>query len=287
MSNNIWTDLCMKNRAFITTANGSYITRNMTHCFWIIELFSAAGSKLEGRQCQCEYSQSKVRTVIWHGRKSILPSEMMCLQTLPETFTCSHTCRIFSVKIQKMKGEWKFALQLSLPDLIQVIGCSLCCCSFCFSPFQQHQKWSFPLSFLSISFTLIVRCEHAFFLFSRLPLTALSLSLSLCPQYAAWLVVWMTWNVFIICFYLEVGDLSRVRKHFLTLFLHPCQISTVYAQKSNHWQDLETGYLELTWIHKAPNFQMSSTCTCHQNPNATLEICLVICHTPKKRQTSL
>ncbi|KAF0023308.1 hypothetical protein F2P81_023938 [Scophthalmus maximus] len=27
--------------------------------------------------------------------------------------------------------------------------------------------------------------------------------------YAAWLVVWMTWNVFIICFYLEVGDLSR------------------------------------------------------------------------------
>lgn len=31
-------------------------------------------------------------------------------------------------------------------------------------------------------------------------------------QYAAWLVMWMTWNVFIICFYLEVGDLSRVRK---------------------------------------------------------------------------
>ncbi|PWA27863.1 hypothetical protein CCH79_00000092 [Gambusia affinis] len=28
--------------------------------------------------------------------------------------------------------------------------------------------------------------------------------------YAAWLVIWMTWNVFIICFYLEVGDLSRV-----------------------------------------------------------------------------
>lgn len=119
------------------------------------------------------------------------------------------------------------------------------------------------------------------------PLPSLSLPLSLCPQYAAWLVVWMTWNVFIICFYLEVGDLSRVRKHFLTLFLHPCQISTVYAQKSNHCLDLETGYLELTWIHKAPNFQMSSTCTRHQNPNATLEICLVMCHTPKKRQTSL
>ncbi|KAG7262962.1 hypothetical protein CRUP_002569 [Coryphaenoides rupestris] len=27
--------------------------------------------------------------------------------------------------------------------------------------------------------------------------------------YAVWLVVWMTWNVFINCFYLEVGDLSK------------------------------------------------------------------------------
>ncbi|MFT7802969.1 sodium/potassium-transporting ATPase subunit beta-1-interacting protein 2 [Arapaima gigas] len=27
--------------------------------------------------------------------------------------------------------------------------------------------------------------------------------------YAVWLVLWVTWNVFIICFYLEVGDLSK------------------------------------------------------------------------------
>ncbi|XP_023652897.1 sodium/potassium-transporting ATPase subunit beta-1-interacting protein 2 isoform X3 [Paramormyrops kingsleyae] len=27
--------------------------------------------------------------------------------------------------------------------------------------------------------------------------------------YAVWLVIWVTWNVFIICFYLEVGDLSK------------------------------------------------------------------------------
>lgn len=55
---------------------------------------------------------------------------------------------------------------------------------------------------------------------SFLPLTLLFLPLS--PlQYAAWLVLWMTWNVFIICFYLEVGDLSRVRNlFFLGLFLH-------------------------------------------------------------------
>uniref|UniRef100_A0A8C0WJ76 Sodium/potassium-transporting ATPase subunit beta-1-interacting protein n=1 Tax=Castor canadensis TaxID=51338 RepID=A0A8C0WJ76_CASCN len=28
--------------------------------------------------------------------------------------------------------------------------------------------------------------------------------------YAVWLVLWVTWNVFIICFYLEAGDLSKV-----------------------------------------------------------------------------
>ncbi|XP_054900358.1 sodium/potassium-transporting ATPase subunit beta-1-interacting protein 2 isoform X1 [Poeciliopsis prolifica] len=37
--------------------------------------------------------------------------------------------------------------------------------------------------------------------------------------YAAWLVVWMTWNVFIICFYLEVGDLSRESDLVLTFNL--------------------------------------------------------------------
>ncbi|KAM7368059.1 hypothetical protein PAMP_014311 [Pampus punctatissimus] len=38
-------------------------------------------------------------------------------------------------------------------------------------------------------------------------------------EYAAWLVMWMTWNVFIICFYLEVGDLSRDSDLVLTFNL--------------------------------------------------------------------
>uniref|UniRef100_A0A8C2RR16 Sodium/potassium-transporting ATPase subunit beta-1-interacting protein n=1 Tax=Capra hircus TaxID=9925 RepID=A0A8C2RR16_CAPHI len=29
--------------------------------------------------------------------------------------------------------------------------------------------------------------------------------------YAVWLVLWVTWNVFVICFYLEAGDLSKIR----------------------------------------------------------------------------
>nr|XP_020649755.1 sodium/potassium-transporting ATPase subunit beta-1-interacting protein 2 isoform X3 [Pogona vitticeps] len=29
--------------------------------------------------------------------------------------------------------------------------------------------------------------------------------------YAVWLVLWVTWNVFVICFYLEAGDLSKIQ----------------------------------------------------------------------------
>lgn len=36
-------------------------------------------------------------------------------------------------------------------------------------------------------------------------------------QYAVWLVLWVAWNVFIICFYLEVGDLSKVTSDFVLL----------------------------------------------------------------------
>uniref|UniRef100_A0A8B9UC81 Sodium/potassium-transporting ATPase subunit beta-1-interacting protein n=1 Tax=Anas zonorhyncha TaxID=75864 RepID=A0A8B9UC81_9AVES len=30
--------------------------------------------------------------------------------------------------------------------------------------------------------------------------------------YAIWTAVWVTWNIFIICFYLEVGGLSKVSR---------------------------------------------------------------------------
>ncbi|KAK2106347.1 Sodium/potassium-transporting ATPase subunit beta-1-interacting protein 1 [Saguinus oedipus] len=35
-------------------------------------------------------------------------------------------------------------------------------------------------------------------------------------QYAAWLVLWVGWNAFIICFYLEVGQLSQDRDFIMT-----------------------------------------------------------------------
>ncbi|ERE81612.1 sodium/potassium-transporting ATPase subunit beta-1-interacting protein 2 [Cricetulus griseus] len=37
--------------------------------------------------------------------------------------------------------------------------------------------------------------------------------------YAVWLVLWVTWNVFVICFYLEAGDLSKV-EHKITHAIH-------------------------------------------------------------------
>lgn len=42
-------------------------------------------------------------------------------------------------------------------------------------------------------------------------------------QYAVWLVLWVGWNAFIICFYLEVGRLSQVTtgRGACLLFLRP------------------------------------------------------------------
>uniref|UniRef100_A0A8C2T9T1 Sodium/potassium-transporting ATPase subunit beta-1-interacting protein n=1 Tax=Coturnix japonica TaxID=93934 RepID=A0A8C2T9T1_COTJA len=40
--------------------------------------------------------------------------------------------------------------------------------------------------------------------------------------YAVWLILWVTWNVFVICFYLEAGDLSKVIYHQIHLSLGYC-----------------------------------------------------------------
>jgi len=47
-------------------------------------------------------------------------------------------------------------------------------------------------------------------------------------QYAVWLVLWVAWNVFIICFYLEVGDLSKVISDFVLLL--QCVIPQLWDQ---------------------------------------------------------
>uniref|UniRef100_A0AAV2K8J4 Sodium/potassium-transporting ATPase subunit beta-1-interacting protein n=1 Tax=Knipowitschia caucasica TaxID=637954 RepID=A0AAV2K8J4_KNICA len=54
--------------------------------------------------------------------------------------------------------------------------------------------------------------------------------------YATWLVVWMTWNVFIICFYLEVGDLSRVRRPRAFSFAFYTPVMSPLLQHSQHSQ---------------------------------------------------
>ncbi|MBN3290391.1 NKAI1 protein, partial [Polypterus senegalus] len=42
-------------------------------------------------------------------------------------------------------------------------------------------------------------------------------------MYAVWLVMWVGWNSFIICFYLEVGQLSQ-----LFGFVYACYVSKVF-----------------------------------------------------------
>ncbi|XP_075604140.1 sodium/potassium-transporting ATPase subunit beta-1-interacting protein 2 isoform X3 [Balearica regulorum gibbericeps] len=45
--------------------------------------------------------------------------------------------------------------------------------------------------------------------------------------YAVWLVLWVTWNVFVICFYLEAGDLSKGSPKLdpaLWGWLHQCRV---------------------------------------------------------------
>ncbi|KAM7118876.1 sodium/potassium-transporting ATPase subunit beta-1-interacting protein 2 isoform 4-T4 [Ciconia maguari] len=54
--------------------------------------------------------------------------------------------------------------------------------------------------------------------------------------YAVWLVLWVTWNVFVICFYLEAGDLSKALIFFLdltSLNSSPAKTSHIYARQLN------------------------------------------------------
>ncbi|XP_069829770.1 sodium/potassium-transporting ATPase subunit beta-1-interacting protein 2 isoform X2 [Dendropsophus ebraccatus] len=46
--------------------------------------------------------------------------------------------------------------------------------------------------------------------------------------YAAWLVVWVSWNVFIICFYLEAGDLSK-----LVGFIYACYVLKCISEEED------------------------------------------------------
>lgn len=75
-----------------------------------------------------------------------------------------------------------------------------------------------------------VQFRFRYLIFVSIPLTGswlvswLQTLLTICVfQYAVWLVLWVGWNSFIICFYLEVGNLSQVACVFIlhvTLNMH-------------------------------------------------------------------
>ncbi|MGH0127064.1 UNVERIFIED_CONTAM: hypothetical protein FKN15_066921 [Acipenser sinensis] len=46
--------------------------------------------------------------------------------------------------------------------------------------------------------------------------------------YAVWTALWVTWNVFVICFYLEVGGLSK-----LVGFVYACYVVSVFTEEED------------------------------------------------------
>lgn len=64
----------------------------------------------------------------------------------------------------------------------------------------------FPEDTLIDIFIIDLFSMHAFHLHIFLLFPSPTLSF----QYTIWTALWVTWNVFIICFYLEVGGLSKV-----------------------------------------------------------------------------
>ncbi|XP_077884015.1 sodium/potassium-transporting ATPase subunit beta-1-interacting protein 2-like [Ictidomys tridecemlineatus] len=85
--------------------------------------------------------------------------------------------------------------------------------------------------------------------------------------YAVWLVLWVTWNVFVICFYLEAGDLSKETDLILTfnISMHRswwmengpgCMVTSVtpapdWAPEDHHYITVSGCFLEYQYIEVA------------------------------------
>ncbi|GCB60301.1 hypothetical protein scyTo_0003914 [Scyliorhinus torazame] len=65
-------------------------------------------------------------------------------------------------------------------------------------------------------------------------------------MYAGWLVLWVAWNAFIICFYLEVGKLSRVIIYLMIQRDHSYSVLNQSIQPKAH---LLASFF-LTFLHK-------------------------------------
>lgn len=55
-------------------------------------------------------------------------------------------------------------------------------------------------------------------------------------QYAVWLVLWVGWNSFIICFYLEVGNLSQVCRVLCAISTNLVYLYLQLITGCTHWQ---------------------------------------------------
>ena len=71
-------------------------------------------------------------------------------------------------------------------------------------------------------------------------------------QYAVWCLLWIGWNVFVICLYLEVGMLSRVS----ILLVYDRKIGIVRLQIK-----LNTSNAKATFVYFLHNFVLAKLAT--------------------------
>lgn len=96
-------------------------------------------------------------------------------------------------------------------------------------------------------------------------------------QYSVWMVLWVGWNSFIICFYLEVGNLSQVS---LKVWIYPSSLCLKPSKVLNFYTffnfDVKLGYWATVqyWLNK-------------NNKDFLNTVCLALCLQPGAKPLSV
>lgn len=92
-------------------------------------------------------------------------------------------------------------------------------------------------------------------------------------QYAVWLVLWVGWNAFIICFYLEVGRLSQVMSP-------PASSSSLHPPSLSVFPSFLLSFLLLPLLHSSAPQKGPRACGCsHPGSKAPTWVLGVGCST--------
>uniref|UniRef100_A0A8C4X1M4 Sodium/potassium-transporting ATPase subunit beta-1-interacting protein n=1 Tax=Eptatretus burgeri TaxID=7764 RepID=A0A8C4X1M4_EPTBU len=81
--------------------------------------------------------------------------------------------------------------------------------------------------------------------------------------YAVWMVLWITWNAFLICFYLEVGGLSKVGHCFLkfVISVHSWTVRGDARMRAKRFGSCPDPYPAYQWDTKSELFSLAEVCS--------------------------